>query len=82
MEEEDTTREVRRLESTLSMAMKHIKVSLHWQCLSVSSEIEVLHNLVAFAGHSMNYQTTATADQEDGAPHQGERKIEGGDEAY
>ena len=27
MEEEDTTREVRRLESTLSTAMKQIKVS-------------------------------------------------------
>ena len=28
MEEEDTTREVRRLESTLSTAMKQIKVSI------------------------------------------------------
>jgi len=28
VEEEDTTREVRRLESTLSMAMKQIKVSI------------------------------------------------------
>ena len=28
VEEEDTTREVRRLESTLSTAMKHIKVSI------------------------------------------------------
>ena len=28
MEEEDTTREVRRLESTLSIAMKRIKVSI------------------------------------------------------
>ena len=28
VEEEDTTREVRRLESTLSIAMKQIKVSI------------------------------------------------------
>ena len=28
VEEEDTTREVRRLESTLSMVMKQIKVSI------------------------------------------------------
>ena len=28
VEEEDTTRELRRLESTLSMAMKQIKVSI------------------------------------------------------
>jgi len=28
VEEVDTTREVRRLESTLAMAMKHIKVSI------------------------------------------------------
>ena len=28
MEEEDTTREIRRLESTLSIAMKQIKVSI------------------------------------------------------
>ena len=45
-------------------------------------EIGVLHNLVAFAGHSMNCQTTATADQEDGAPRRGERKTKGGGEAY
>ena len=45
-------------------------------------EIGVLHNLGAFAGHSSNCRTIATADQEDGAPHRGERKAEGGNEAY
>ena len=48
----------------------------------MSSEIGVLHNLVAFAGHSMNCRTTATTDQEDGAPHRGECEAKGGDEAY
>ena len=45
-------------------------------------EIGVLHNLGGFAGHSMNYQTTVAADQEDGAPRRGEHKAEGGGEAY
>ena len=45
-------------------------------------EIGALHNLGAFAGHSSNCRTTATADPEDGAPHRGERKAEGGDKAY
>ena len=48
----------------------------------MSLEIGALHNLVAFAGHTTNYRTTATTDQEDGAPHRGEQKTEGGGEAY
>ena len=46
------------------------------------SEIGVLHNLVAFVAHSTNYRTMVIADQEDGAPHRGEHKAEGGDVAY
>ena len=57
-------------------------LGLRRQCLSVSSETGVVHNLIAFVGHSTNYQTTATPDQEDGAPHRGERKTKGGGEAY
>ena len=45
-------------------------------------ENRVLYNIGAVAGHSMNCQTTAPADQEDGAPLQRKRKAEGGDEAY
>ena len=45
-------------------------------------EIGVPHKLGAFAGHSTNCQTTAVAVQEDGAPRRGERKTEGGGEAY
>ena len=37
---------------------------------------------VLFAGHSANCRTTATTDQEDGAPHRGEHKAKGGGEAY
>ena len=45
-------------------------------------EIGVLQALGAFVGHSTNCQTTAAADQEDGAPHRGEREAKGGGEAY
>ena len=44
-------------------------------------EIGVLHNLGAFAGHSVNCRATAAADQEDGAPCRGEREAKGGAEA-
>ena len=76
VEEEDTTREVKRLRSTLSTAMKQIKVSI----VSVMSVFG--GNLHAIALHSMNYQTTVASDQEDGAPCRGEHKAEGGGEAY
>ena len=52
------------------------------QCSSLTLEIGVLHNLGAFAGHSVNCRATAAADQEDGAPHRGEHKAKGGGEAY
>ena len=41
----------------------------------------VLYNLDVVVGHSTNCRTTAVSNQEDGAPHQGERKAEGGFEA-
>ena len=72
MEEEDTTREVKRLWSTLSMAMKQIEVS-------VASAVSVFGvgdcgplKSWCFAGHSVNCCTMAAIDQEDGAPHRGE----------
>ena len=72
VEEEDTTRELRRLESTLSTTMKQIKVSIASSMFSFG----------AFAGDSSDCQTTAPTDQEDGAPSQRKRKAEGGNETY
>ena len=77
VEEEDTTREVRRLESTLSMAMKQIKVSIASSMLV----FDVGDWSPPFVGHSTNYQTTAPSNQEDGAPRRGEREAEGSYEA-
>ena len=64
MEEEDTTREVKRLWSTLSMAMKQIEVS-------VASAVSIFGigdcgplQSWCFVGHSANYCTTAAVDQE------------------
>ena len=51
VEEEDTTREVRRLESTLSMAMKQIKVSIASSMLV----FDVGDWSPPFVGHSTNY---------------------------
>ena len=47
MEEEDTTREVKRLWSTLSTAMKQIEVSIASAVLSLALENMVLYNLGA-----------------------------------
>ena len=72
MEEEDTTREVNRLQSTLSIAMKQMEVIV---ALVVSvfgvGDYGPLQSW-CFAGHSVNYYTTAAVDQEDGAPRRGE----------
>ena len=45
VEEEDTTREVKRLWSTLSTAMKQIEVSIASVVLSLALENMVLYNL-------------------------------------
>ena len=50
MEEEDTTREVKRLWSTLSMAMKPIEVSITSVVSSLALENMVLYNLGALQG--------------------------------
>ena len=47
MEEEDTTRKVKRLPSTLSTAMKQIEVSIASAVLSLALENMVLYNLGA-----------------------------------
>ena len=80
MEEEDTTKEVKRLWSTLSMAMKQIEVS-------VASAVFVFGVVDygplqswCFTGHYVNYCTTTAVDQEDGAPRRGERETKGGNE--
>jgi len=68
VEEEDTTREVKRLQSTLSMAMKKIEVS-------VASALFVFGvgdygplQSWCFTRHSANCCTTAAVDEKDGAP--------------
>ena len=68
MEEEDTTREVKRLRSTLSKAMKQIEVSIA-SAVSVIGvgEYGPLQSW-CFVGHSVNCCTTIAVDQEDGAP--------------
>ena len=81
VEEEDTTREVKRLWSAVSMVMKQIEVSIVPQCPSLVLEIGVHHGLGAFVGHSANCCTPAAADQEDGAPYRGECEAKGGIEA-
>ena len=48
VEEEDTTREVKRLRSTLSMVMKQIEVSIASAVSSLALENMVLYNLGAF----------------------------------
>ena len=48
----------------------------------MSSEIGVRHYYCAFAGDDSDYRAAAPADKEDGAPHRGERKTQGGDEPY
>ena len=50
VEEEDTTREVKRLWSAVSMVMKQIEVSIVPQCPSLVLEIGILHNLGALQG--------------------------------
>ena len=47
MEEEDTTREVKRLRSTLSIAIKQIEVSIASAVSSLALENTVLYNLGA-----------------------------------
>ena len=48
--EEDITREVKRLRSTLSMAMKQIGVSIASVVLSLALENMILYNLGALQG--------------------------------
>ena len=50
MEEEDTTREVKRLLSTLSTARKQIEVSIASAVSSLALENMVLYNLGALQG--------------------------------
>ena len=50
VEEEDTTREVKRLQSTLSMAMKQIEVSIASAVSSLALENMVFFNLGALQG--------------------------------
>ena len=50
MEEEDTTREVKRLQSTLSTAMKQIEVSIASAVSSLALENMVVYNLGALQG--------------------------------
>jgi len=50
VEEEDTTREVKRLRSTLSIAMKQIEVSIASAVFSWALENMVLYNLDALQG--------------------------------
>jgi len=70
VEEEDITREVKRLRSTLSTAMKQIEVSI---ALAVSifgvGEYGPLQSW-CFAVHSTNCHTTTAVDKKDGAPCQ------------
>ena len=78
VEEEDTTMEVKRLRSTLCMAMKQIEVSI---ALAMSvfgvGDYGPLKSW-CFVGHSMNCHIMAAVDQKDGAPHRGEREAKGG----
>ena len=71
VEEEDTTREVKRLWSTLSTAMKQIEVSIASAVSSLALENMSLESW-CFAGHSANCHTMVEVDQEDGAPRRGE----------
>ena len=50
VEEEDTTREVKRLRSTLSIAIKQIEVSIVSAVFSWPLENMVLYNLCALQG--------------------------------
>ena len=50
VEEEDTTREVKRLRSTLSIAMKQIEVSIASAVSSLALKNMVLYNLGALQG--------------------------------
>ena len=55
IDEEDTTREMRRLKSTLAGVMKQIRSVLHLECLSLTLEIRVCHYHCAFAGDNSDY---------------------------
>ena len=80
VEEDDTTREVKRLWSTLSTAMMQIEVSVG-SMVSVFGvgEYGPLQSW-CFVGHSMNCRTMVAVDQKDGTPHRGECEDEGGNE--
>ena len=82
VEEEDTTREMRRLKSTLAKVMKQIKVSTASGILTLTLDIGVRHCHCALTGDNSDYRAVPLADQKDGAPHRGERKIQGGDEPH
>ena len=71
LEEEDTTRELRRLETALAGVMKQIRVSTAFD-YSLMMEIIVHHCHCAFAGDNSDRRAAAPADKEDGAPHRGE----------
>ena len=66
VEEEDTTREMRRLKSTLGGVMKQIEVS-------TASGVLVFdvadHYHYTFAGDNSDCRAVAPTNQEDGAPH-------------
>ena len=68
MEEEDTTKEVKRLWSTLSISMKQIEVSI---ALAMSvfgvGDYGPLKSW-CFVGHSMNCRTMAAVDQKGWSP--------------
>ena len=78
--EEDTTMEVKRLRSTLSMAMKQIEVSAASAVSVFGVEDYVPLQSWCFAGHCANCCTTTAVDQEDGAPRRGEQEAKGGGE--
>jgi hypothetical protein len=83
VKEEDTTKEMRRLKSTLAGVMKQIEVSTAFGVrLSLMLEIRVRHYHYAFVGDNSDYRAGTPADKEDGAPQRGEQKTQGGDEPH
>ena len=71
VEEEDTTRELRRLESALSRVMKQIKVSTASRVLVFNVGDRSL-SLSLCIGDNLDCRAMPLADQEDGAPCRGE----------
>ena len=80
VEEEDTTRELRRLQSTLAGVMKQIKVSTMSGMLlfDVGNWISTLS--LFLLGDNSDCRAAPPVGKEDGAPHRGERKTQCGDE--